>query len=132
VVWQEAMNAGADPTAITEDLRQRLTGFLHPVHGGADGTGWQLGQSVFAANVFQAIMLPPDIGYISNLTIRPDTPAYHFPPLNPSGTAANFNPLERPLALSGPGPVVQVADYELVCSADPAEHQIAATTQSAA
>ena len=132
VVWQEAMNAGADPTAITADLRQRLTSFLHPVHGGADGTGWQLGQSVFAANVFQAIMLPPDIGYISNLTIRPDIPAYHFPPLNPGGTATNFNPLERPLALSGPGPVVQVADYELVCSADPAAHQITPSTQSSA
>ena len=37
-----------------------------------------------------AIMLPPDIGYISNLTIRPDIPAYHFPPLNPGGTAANL------------------------------------------
>ena len=130
VVWQEAINAGADPAAITADLRQRLTGFLHPVHGGADGTGWQLGQSVFAANVFQAIMLPRTSATSRTSQIRPDIPAYHFPPLNPGGTATNFNPLERPLALSGPGPVVQVADYELVCSADPAEHQITPSTQS--
>ena len=79
------MNAGADPDAIEADIRQKVVGFLHPAHGGPDGTGWQLGQSVFTANLFQAITLPADLGYISDLQIRPDIPAYHFPPLNPGG-----------------------------------------------
>jgi predicted phage baseplate assembly protein len=125
VVWQQALDAGADPAAIREDIRQKVVGFLHPVHGGSDGTGWRLGQSVFTANLFQAITLPADIGYISGLQIKPDIPAYHFPPLNPKGTATNFNqPMERPFPLSALGPVARVADYELVCSADPAAHTI--------
>ena len=104
VIWQQAIDAGADPDAIEEDIRGKVVSFLHPTYGGIRGTGWQLGQAVFTANLFQVITLPADLGYVSDLQVRPDIPVYHFPPLNRTGTATNFNAaLERPFAALGAG-----------------------------
>ena len=125
VIWQQAITAGADPDAVEADIRAKVVRFLHPTYGGIRGAGWQLGQAVFTAHLFQVITLPADLGYVSDLQVRPDVPIYHFPPLNPAGRADNFNAaLERPFGLSEVGPVVRVADYELVCSADPSAHVI--------
>jgi hypothetical protein len=69
-----------------------------------------------------------DVGYISGLQIRADIPAYHFPPLNPGGTAGNYSAeLERPFPLSPLGASVRVADYELVCAAADNLHVIKTT-----
>jgi len=87
---------------------------------------------VFTSDLFRAIMPSEDLGYISTLQVRPDIPAYHFPPLNPTGTAANYNPAtERPFPLSSLGASVRVADYELVCAAASSEHQITSTVAPA-
>ena len=129
VVWQQAADAGVDLTAVHDDTVARITAFLHPTAGGADGSGWQVGQPVFSADLFRAIMPPPDIGYIAGLQIRADIPDYHFPPLNPKGTASNYNAaLERPFPLTPFGASVRVADYELVCSANPSQHVVNLTT----
>ena len=70
-----------------------------------------------------------DLGYISSLQVRPDIPAYHFPPINPGGTSGNFrDELERPFKLSPLGASVRLADYELVCAA--AEHIFTPIVQS--
>ena len=94
-VWQQALNAGADQNRIKADILQRIVGFLHPTRGGPAGNGWQVGQPVFVSDLFKAILPSDDLGYISSLQIRADIPAYHFPPLNPGGTAGNFNASAR-------------------------------------
>jgi hypothetical protein len=128
IVWQQAIDAGADQNKVKADILQKIKAFLHPTKGGPQGSGWQVGQPVFVSDLFQAIMPPEDIGYISSLQIRADIPAYHFPPLNPAGTASNFNAaLERPFALSPLGASVRVADYELVCAAADSQHSINTT-----
>jgi len=128
IMWQQAIDAGADQNKVKVDTLLKINSFLHPTQGGAQGNGWQPGQPVFASDLFQAIMPPEDIGYISSLQLRADIPAYHFPPLNPAGTAANFNAaLERPFALSPLGASVRVADYELVCAAADSQHAVKIT-----
>jgi predicted phage baseplate assembly protein len=128
VVWQDAIDAGAVQAKVEADTRNLIGAFLHPTRGGPDGTGWQVGQPVFTSDLFRAIMPSEDLGYISTLQVRPDIPAYHFPPLNPPGTTANWNPAtERPFPLSQFSASVRVADYELVCSAAPSAHQISST-----
>ena len=128
VVWQEAINAGAIQAQVAADVLTNIRTFLHPTQGGPAGTGWQVGQPVFSSDLFRAIMPSEDLGYISTLQIKPDIPAYHFPPLNPAGTAANWNPtLERPFPLSPLGASVRLADYELVCAAADSEHTITST-----
>jgi predicted phage baseplate assembly protein len=128
VIWQQAIDAGADTAIVRSDIIRKITDFLHPTRGGSEGRGWQLGQPAFTSDLFQAIMPSQDLGYISGLQIRPDVPAYHFPPLRPDGTATNFNAaLERPFPLSPAGTSVRVADYELVCSAAEAQHVVNVT-----
>jgi predicted phage baseplate assembly protein len=124
VVWQQAIDAGADVPRVRSDTLDRIKAFLHPTRGGPDGTGWQVGQAVFSSDLFKAIMPSGDLGYVSALQVRPDIPAYHFPPLNPAGTAANFDKRERPFDAANLGASVRVADYELVCAAADAAHQI--------
>jgi hypothetical protein len=125
VIWQQAIAAGVITQATTADISRQVISFLHPTYGGIQGTGWRLGQSVFAANLFQAITLAPDIGYISDLKIKADTPIYHVlardldAPVSPPGSGT-----ARPFPLGDPGPLVRVADYELICSADPVSHTI--------
>jgi predicted phage baseplate assembly protein len=120
VVWQQAIDAGADKDKVHDDTLDLIATFLHPTEGGPSGSGWTVGQAVFTSDLFQAIMPAEDLGYISNLQVRPDIPAYHYPPINPAGTDGNYSPLlERPFGLSPFGASVRLADYELVCSALP-------------
>jgi predicted phage baseplate assembly protein len=131
VVWQEAITAGADVGRVRADTLDRIRRFLHPTRGGPGDQGWAVGQPVFTSDLFRAIMPPQDLGYIASLQVRPDIPAYHFPPINPAGTPDNFRPdLERPFPLSPFSASVRLADYELVCAAADAAHVIKTTPLS--
>jgi hypothetical protein len=129
VVWQHAIDAGATLEQVRADTRAAIGRFLHPTRGGSRQEGWQVGESVLSSDLFRAIQPPPDLGYISSLLVRPDIPAYHFPPLNPGGTPGNYDHArERPFPLSPFGASVRVADYELVCAVAPASvHEVNAT-----
>ena len=113
VVWQSMTN----PTVLItlpDDTLKKIMQVLHPTRGGQNGTGWQVGQSVFVTDLFKAIQPSPDIGYISTLTIWADIPAYHL------GPGGSFNPpVERPypIPIHPGGASVRLADYELVCAA---------------
>ncbi len=101
--WQAAINSGLISSAadIQTYIENQISLYLHPVVGGAQGTGWQVGQNVYIADLYKAIMPPEPIGFISDLTIQAGTPAY------PGG---------RPF-LTGPyGAWVRLADYELICA----------------
>ena len=74
VVWQEALDAGADQDKVEADTLDRIRTFLHPTRGGPDGAGWQVGQPVFTSDLFRAIMPSEDLGYISTLQVRPTPP----------------------------------------------------------
>jgi hypothetical protein len=111
VVWQQAIDAGADQAKVQADTLKLINAFLHPTRGGPSGAGWQVGQPVFTSDLFQAIMPAPDLGYISALQVRPDAPAY--------------SPQDRPFDQPDFAASVRVADYELVCAA--ASHQVKAS-----
>jgi uncharacterized phage protein gp47/JayE len=113
-VWQRAIDEGR-VTGVSDvylQIADRVRAFLDPVRGGPDGTGWNVGQSAFIADVFAAAMPAEEVGYIASLTLEAQIPAYHDPPLGPGGV---WDPDERPFALSGAGAWVRVADYETVC-----------------
>ncbi len=111
-VWPEAKTQGLvkDNSAVEQDIKAKLRRFLHPVHGGPDGRGWQVGQSLFVPDVFKAIMPREDIGFIANLEILDDTPDYE--------------PKGRPFKPPGAGPWVPLADYELICYSQSNENSV--------
>jgi hypothetical protein len=124
-LWPEARDAGVIAAEVEADTLSKIRLFLHPTSGGPAAKGWQIGQPVLTSDLFSAIAPPDDVGYISLLQVRADPPLYHFPPLNPLGTAANYDAdRERPMRLDQYGASVRVADYELVCAAD--KHEIQA------
>jgi hypothetical protein len=88
---------------LQASLRDKAFKFLHPVQGGPDGKGWQVGQSVHIAALFSVLMPPPDLGYVNDLSVQLEKPD-HDSDLGQNRTAA--------------GPVVRVSDFELVCASD--------------
>ena len=118
VMWQQAIEAGANETKVHDDTLEKIMAFLHPTRGGPQGNGWQPGQPVFVSDLFRAIMPPEDIGYISTLQIKAETPVFPFPLLDREGAPRTFDPArDRPFLLSSLGASVRVTDYELVCAA---------------
>jgi hypothetical protein len=115
-VFKRAIDNGlvTGTAAVVTETTARVTQFLHPTRGGREGQGWQVGQAVFIADLFKAIMPDENVGFISKLAIEPQVPLYHV-----SGVWNDA--LERPftLALGTPGAAVRLADYELVCSSLP-------------
>ena len=117
--WNKAILSGiVSPIDVKLEIENKLRRFLHPVHGASDGRGWQVGDSVFVADVFKAVMPAEEIGFISSMTLEAETPPYHIPPLGPGGS---WNSKERPFPLATAGQWVRVADYELVCYGDASE-----------
>ena len=100
--WQSAINSGliANGTDMQTFIQQQIALYFHPVVGGAGGTGWKVGQNVYIADLYTAIMPPENVGFISALTIQAGTPLYVG---------------GRPFLLGPAGAWVRLADYELVC-----------------
>jgi len=118
-VFQRAIDNGvvASAPTVAADTYARITAFLHPTRGGRNGSGWQVGQAVYIADLFKAIEPADNVGFISKVAIEAQVPLYHQPPLGPGGVWDDLR--ERPfsLSLAVPGAAVRLADYELVCSA---------------
>jgi hypothetical protein len=100
---------------VKEEIRQRVAKFLHPVHGGVGAIGWQVGQSLYLPDIYQAVRPRDEIGYLADLRMRPVTPPpYHKPPVGPGGDWRND--VHRPFPIPDTfAPQIKVADYELIC-----------------
>jgi hypothetical protein len=104
-VWKKATATGlvTSTTEVEQEIEAKITKFLHPLYGGPDGTGWDVGQDLTLSGLFEYIQPEPELGFISEITIEPNTPLYEPP--------------DRPYE-QGAGVWVQVADYEIICSGD--------------
>jgi predicted phage baseplate assembly protein len=104
--WAAAISSGLISSAndVQVYIEAQIDLYLHPVVGGLDGTGWQVGQNVYIADLYKAIMPPENIGFISQLEIE-------------AGTALYVGGRPPPPFLPAPalGAWVRVADYELIC-----------------
>jgi len=114
VPWKSAISQGLITSGadLATSISLKIQQYLHPVHGGLNGSGWQVGQSVYIADLFNFIQPPDTVGFIYAVTVAPETPLYHFPPYGIGGPVL---PGERPVALSPPGVWVWLMDYELAC-----------------
>jgi hypothetical protein len=91
--------AGAGDVQLA--VEQKVRAYLHPVTG-KNGAGWQVGESVFIADLFKAIAPDPTVGFVSAISLLGGPPAY--------------TPVTRPFPLAAlPSAAVRLADYELAC-----------------
>ena len=113
-VWRSAIqdNLTTIPQ-LKAEVEQKINLFLHPLWGGLEGNGWQIGQEIAIANLFEVIQPATEIGFISNLQIAAAPPAYQ--------------PSERPYPFFQESELedvpesqwqvwLRVADYEIICS----------------
>jgi hypothetical protein len=61
---------GVNTNTIRSEIQQLLFNFFHPVTGGPEGKGWEIGQDLFEPDVFKAISALPDIGYVADLDLQ--------------------------------------------------------------
>ena len=116
-IWSQAVALGLveDPLVsnqVLNDLDSKIRRYLHPTRGKADGDGWAIGEHITIAGLFDFLKPTDEVGFISDIQVQAQVPAY--------------TPPDRPIVIGPPGVWVQLADYELICSA--ANHTITVTT----
>jgi hypothetical protein len=107
-VWRQAVDSGLVPDPVTsnqvrDDLTAKIRQFLHPLKGGLEGLGWEMGQDLTIASLFDFLKPDSELGFIADLKIEAQTPLY--------------TPTDRPFPVAVPGVWLQVLDYEIICSA---------------
>jgi hypothetical protein len=74
-----AINVKVDVTPVTLDgagviklaIDQTISGYLHPLTGGMDGTGWDFGRYPHRSNLYALIEALPGVDYVNNLELTP-------------------------------------------------------------
>lgn len=60
---------GFDLRSVGEAATAALTGFLHPLTGGADGTGWPFGEDIFHADLYDRLLAIDGVRRVSGLQL---------------------------------------------------------------
>jgi hypothetical protein len=70
-VYAKVLVTTLEKAAIVEtEARTRLEKFLHPVHGGPDGMGWEFGRPVTKSDIFALLEEISDIDRVEDLEFR--------------------------------------------------------------
>jgi uncharacterized phage protein gp47/JayE len=105
-LFPTATPAPAFSTELQARLRAAATAYLHPLYGGADGDGWDIGEDLFASGLFARLQsVIGDAGFISQLTVKPGLEA-----TREQGDSVLAKPLD-------PAVGVGLLDFEMICSA---------------
>lgn len=60
---------GFDLRAVREAAMAALKGFLHPLTGGSDGTGWPFGEDIFHADLYDRLLAIDGVRRVSGLVL---------------------------------------------------------------
>ncbi|NJP43110.1 putative baseplate assembly protein [Actinacidiphila epipremni] len=74
VVARLSTPAGADPDAIREASLAALYRYLHPLHGGPDGTGWPFGRPVQYGEIFGVLQRATGDTVVDEIRLFPADP----------------------------------------------------------
>jgi len=91
---------GQDQQKAKEAIKDTLESFLHPISGGPDGTGWEIGEDLYVPQIFDAIRNLPEVSFVDQLKIHKND------------------------QLPEEGVRIPIDDHELISSAERAEFQI--------
>lgn len=107
-IWQKAIDDQlTTENQITSEIDLKIQKYLHPILGGPDGKGWEVGQDITISGLFEFIKPSSDKGFISSLQIQ------------------NSTPINRPpFSSTSPSAWVKLADYEIVCNCNDPPHEI--------
>ncbi len=72
VAAQIGVVVGTGPGAVVEAVTRAVEGFLHPLTGGPDGTGWGFGRSVYASDLAAVVEGVAGVDHTVTLELRVD------------------------------------------------------------
>jgi hypothetical protein len=55
---------------VKEALRRKITAFLHPLHGGPERIGWEIGQAFLVSGLLEFIQPDPQVGFITSIAVK--------------------------------------------------------------
>jgi uncharacterized phage protein gp47/JayE len=105
IIFQQAQQTKlvTDEKSLEQELRDKIRRFLHPLYGGPQSGGWEMGQPFLVSGLLEFIQPSPEVGFITKITIAPGEPIYG-PDIPPARPAVGISEVW-----------VQLADYEMVC-----------------
>jgi predicted phage baseplate assembly protein len=62
---------GVDAEVVRQNVEEKLYRFIHPLHGGPDGTGWPFGRDLFVSELYSQIQSVAGVEYTEQLNIFP-------------------------------------------------------------
>jgi hypothetical protein len=113
LIFPSAVESGLITSVGDElaEVRKRTEEYLHPVRGGNGKRGWEIGQYLYASDVYRAIKPDDRVGYIHELKLTAVKPPPYHQKQDPWDDSKH-----RPFPLAAGSPsLVRVADYELIC-----------------
>lgn len=60
---------GADIKAVSDAATAALLGYLHPLNGGADGTGWPFGEPIYHADIYDLFLGLEGVRRVTDLSL---------------------------------------------------------------
>ena len=66
---QLRIDGTADVQTVAAAARAALTDWLHPVRGGADGTGWPFGTDIYHADLYDLLLAVPGVRRVAALVV---------------------------------------------------------------
>jgi predicted phage baseplate assembly protein len=86
-------DSGVDTQNLTQLAQSTLAGFLNPLHGGPDKTGWPVGRGVYRAEILALLNALPGVVFVDALTLQAD--------IGPQVACANLKACPDGLVASG-------------------------------
>lgn len=65
------IRTGHDLSTVAEAVYAALITFLHPIRGGADGTGWPFGEDIYHGDVYEVMLGVDGVHRVHGLTLEP-------------------------------------------------------------
>ena len=102
VITQIKVKAKAKSDQVLQDVKVELYRRLHPLAGGADGTGWPFGQPLTIDKVYSWIQAVSGVEYVTDLQLYP----VHFRDPTGKDRFEQVENLQRPIAVPPEGTIV--------------------------
>lgn len=98
---------------LEQRMRERIYTFLHPVEGGLDGNGWEIGQPLYEPDVYDVLKNIPGVSYVEEVKLGVQTLDDDDQPVND---------------LNEPDPITGVRvnneEYHLICSVEESRFEL--------
>lgn len=69
---QLRLSQGHDFQTVSQAARKAVADWLHPVHGGDDGTGWPFGTDIYYGDLYDLLLAVPGVRRVSGLNVDHD------------------------------------------------------------